>query len=109
MYSYTPVFAQLMQRLPLYQFRKCVARYNGDYRNRSFSCLDQFFCMAFAQLTYRESLRDIEICLNAMPTRLHRMGFRGRVARSTLAYANENRDWRIFADFAQILIRHARK
>ncbi len=109
MYSYTPVFAQLMQRLPLYEFRKCVARYKGDYRNRSFFCLDQFYCMAFAQLTYRESLRDITICLNAMPTRLHRMGFRGRISRSTLAYANENRDWRIFADFAQILIRHARK
>jgi transposase len=94
--------------LPLHEFRKCVRRYGGDYKVQSFSCLDQFLCLSFAQLTYRESLRDIEICLRPFSSRLYHSGFRGRISRSTLAYANETRDWRIYADFAQILIQHAR-
>ena len=98
------VFAQVMEFLPLPEFRACVARYQGEYKVRAFSCLDQFLCLAFAQLTYRESLRDIETCLRAMQPRLYHMGIRGRVARSTLADANETRDWRIYADFAQTLI-----
>ena len=102
------LFAQLMDFLPLPEFRRCVARYQGDYKVRGFSCLDQFFCLAFAQLTYRESLRDIETCLRAMQPKLYHMGIRGRVARSTLADANEQRDWRIYADFAQVLIGIAR-
>ena len=102
------VFSQLMDLLPLHEFRKCVRRYNGDYRIQRFSCLDQFLCMAFAQLTYRESLRDIEACLRSMPSRLYHMGIRGNISRSTLTYANETRDWRIYADFAQILIGVAR-
>ncbi len=85
-----------------------VARYDGDYRLRRFSCWDQFLCLAFAQFTYRESLRDIEACLRASPDKLYHMGIRGRVSRSTLADANEKHDWRIFADFAQILIQRAR-
>jgi hypothetical protein len=109
MFPCSPIFAQLMQRLPMYEFRKCVTRYKGDYRNRSFSSYDQFLCMAFAQLTCRESLRDIAVCLNSMPARLYHMGFRGNIARSTIAYANEHRDWRIFADFAQTLIQRARR
>jgi len=102
------VFAQIMDFLPLYEFRKCVSRYRGDYKIRSFSCLDQFLCMAFAQLTFRESLRDIESCLRSMSNRLYHMGIRGNVARNTLAHANETRDWRIYADFAQVLIHQAR-
>lgn len=98
------IFAQLMDFLPLRAFRKCVDRYNGNYRVRSFRCLDQFLCMAFAQLTYREGLRDIETCLRAIRPRLYHMGIRGKIARSTLADANETRDWRIYADFAQVLI-----
>lgn len=98
-----------MDFLPLEEFRKCVARYCGDCKVQSFSCLDQFLCRAFAQLTYRESLRDIESCLRSMRSKLYHMGFRGLVARSTLADANENRDWRIDADFAQGLIRIARE
>lgn len=98
------VFAQVMEFLPLPEFHACVARYQGEYKIRGFSCLDQFLCLAFAQLTYRESLRDIETCLRAMQPRLYHMGIRGRVARSTLADANETRDWRIYADFAQTLI-----
>jgi len=98
------VFAQVMECLPLPEFHACVARYQGEYKVRGFSCLDQFLCLAFAQLTYRESLRDIETCLRAMQPRLYHMGIRGRVARSTLADANETRDWRIYADFAQTLI-----
>ena len=98
------VFAQVMDFLPLREFRCCVARYQGEYKVRGFSCLDQFLCLAFAQLTYRESLRDIETCLRAMQPKLYHMGIRGRVARSTLADANERRDWRIYAEFAQILI-----
>jgi hypothetical protein len=102
------VFAQLMDHLPSYGFEKCVARYRGDAHYRGFSCRDQYLAMAFAQLTYRESLRDIEACLRAMSGKLYHMGFRGRVARSNLADANDAHDWRIYADFAQVLIRIAR-
>ena len=97
-----------MEHLPSYEFQKCVARYRGDSHDRGFACRDQFLSMAFAQLTYRESLRDIEACLRAMRAKLYHMGFRGRVARSTLADANDAHDWRIYADFAQVLIRIAR-
>jgi hypothetical protein len=97
-----------MDWLPRYDFAKCVGRYHGAYRVRRFSCLDQFLCMAFAQLTYRESLRDIETCLRALRPKLYPAGIRGPIARSTLADANETRDWRIYADFAQGLIRRAR-
>lgn len=103
------VFAQLLEHAPHTAFRRCVERYDGNHRVRSFTCWDQFLCMAFAQLTYRESLRDIEVCLNASPERLYHMGIRGTVSRSTLADANERRDWRIYADFAQVLIRDARR
>ena len=102
------VFSQILDHLPWYEFQKCVLRYHGDYQQKSFSCWDQFLCMAFAQLTYRESLRDIEACLRSMSGKLYHMGFRGKVARSTLADSNESRDWRIYADFAQVLIRIAR-
>ena len=102
------VFAQLMNFLPLTEFRRCVARYQGEYKVRGFSCLDQVLCLAFAQLTYRESLRDIETCLRAMQPKLYHMGIRGHVARSTLADANETRDGRIAADFAQVLIGRAK-
>lgn len=102
------VFSQLVAFLPDRGFRRCVARYNGDQRLRGFSCWDQFLCMAFAQFTYREGLRDIEACLRSTPDKLYHMGIRGRVSRSTLADANERHDWRIFADFAQILIARAR-
>ncbi len=102
------VFSPLMDFVPMYEFRKCVGRYRGNYRVRSFSCWNPFLCMAFAQLTYRESLRDIESCLNALPNKLYHMGFRGAITRSTLADANETRDWRIYADFAQALIPTAR-
>ena len=102
------VFAQLIDYLPSYEFQKCVARYRGDSHGRGFSCWDQYLAMAFAQLTYRESLRDIEACLRSMSGKLYHMGFRGRVARSTLADANESHDWRIYADFAQVLIGIAR-
>jgi len=108
MYTGQIVFAQLMDLLPLHEFRKCVQRHHGNYKVRGFSCLDQFLCMAFAQLTYRESLRDIESCLRAMKPRLYHMGIRGNISRSTLAYANETRDWRIYADFAHVLIGIAR-
>jgi transposase len=97
-----------MEHLPRYEFQKCVARYRGDYQQKSFSCWDQFLAMGFAQFTYRESLRDIEACLRSVGGKLYHMGFRGKVARSTLAEANESRDWRIFADFAQVLIAVAR-
>lgn len=93
------IFSQIMDFLPLHEFRKCVRRYRGDLKVKSFSCLDQFLCLAFAQLTYRESLRDIESCLRAMKSRLYHMGFRGRISRNTLAHANETRDWRIYVDF----------
>jgi Domain of unknown function (DUF4372)/Transposase DDE domain len=102
------VFSQLMDFLPLHRFRACVERYSGDYKVQSFTCLDQFLCLAFAQLTFRESLRDIEACLRAQQPKLYHMGFRGPVSRSNLAYANEHRDWRIFAEFAQVLIGMAR-
>lgn len=102
------LFAQLMAFLPRRDFDRCVRKYQGNYRTRRFSCLDQFLCMAFAQLTYRVSLRDIETCLRSLHAKLYHMGIRGRVARNTLAKANENRDWRIYADFAQILIAQAR-
>jgi hypothetical protein len=97
-----------MDFLPLHRFRSCVERYGGDYKVQSFTCLDQFLCLAFAQLTFRESLRDIEACLRAQQPKLYHMGFRGQVSRSNLAYANEHRDWRIFAEFAQVLIGIAR-
>jgi len=102
------VFSQLIGFLPDREFRRCVTRYEGDRQLRDFSCWDQYLTMAFAQLTYRESLRDIEACLRSMQGKLYHMGFHSRVARSTLADANESRDWRIFADFAQVLIRIAR-
>jgi len=103
------VFAQVTQHLPLTTFRRCVARYAGEHKVKSFSCLEQFLCMAFAQLTYRESLRDIEACLRAQAVKLYHMGIKSRVSRSTLADANEVRDWRIYADFAQSLIGVARR
>ena len=103
------VFSQIMDFLPLRDFRKCVKRYHGNYKVQKFSCMDQFLCMAFAQLTYRESLRDIEVCLRAVQPRLYHMGIRSRVSKSTLADANEKRDWRIYADFAQVLIHIARR
>jgi Domain of unknown function (DUF4372)/Transposase DDE domain len=102
------VFSQLISFLPDREFRRCVERYRGDVRLRGFSCWDQYLAMAFAQLTYRESLRDIEACLRSMQGKLYHLGFRGKVARSTLADANESHDWRIFADFAQVLIAIAR-
>jgi hypothetical protein len=103
------VFAQLLDFLPKRQFDTCVQRYGGNWHVRHFSCFDQFLCMAFAQLTGRESLRDIETCLRAMQPKLYHCGFRGAIARSTLAEANENRDWQIYADFALSLIRTARE
>jgi hypothetical protein len=108
MYTGKTVFSQLMDFLPMYEFRKCVDRYGGNYYTSSFSCMDQYFCMAFAQLTYRESLRDIEACLRSRKEKLYHLGIRGRVSRSTLAEANEKRDWRMYADFCQILISQAR-
>ena len=103
------IFSQIMDFLPKKKFDRCVDLYGGNRRMRSFSCFDQFLCMAFAQLTYRESLRDIECCLRAMQKKLYHIGIRGNVSRSTLADANENRDWRIYCDFAQILIQEARR
>jgi transposase len=103
------VFAQLMDFFPRREFQQCVDRYRGGYRLRQFSCRDQFLAMVYAQLTYRGSLRDVETCLHAMRDKLYHVGFRSKVARSTLARANEQRDWRIYHDFAQVLIRHARK
>jgi Transposase DDE domain/Domain of unknown function (DUF4372) len=102
------VFAQVMEHFPAYEFQKCVTRYDGDFRKRRFSCLDQFLCLGFAQLTYRESLRDIEACLRSVQGKLYHMDFRGRISRSTLADANESIDWRIYADFAQVMIATAR-
>src|SRR5580658_167711 len=109
MHSGQFVFAQLMEFLLRHEFNACVRRYRGDCRLRGFTCRDQFLCMAFAQLTFRESLRDIETCLRAMGTKLYHAGFRSRVSRSTLADANRVHDWRIYADFAQVLIRRARE
>ena len=102
------IFSQLMEFVPTYEFRQCVKRYRGNYKIKSFSCWDQFLCMAFAQLTYRESLRDIQACLRGNHQKLYHMGFRGKVSRNTLAHANQVRHWRIYADFAQILITQAR-
>lgn len=102
------IFSQLLDFLPVREFKKCVNRYQGSYKVRTFSCLDQFLCMAFAQLTGRSSLRDIEICLRSRQKQLYHVGIRGNVSSSTLSYANETRDWRIYADFAQILIDEAR-
>ncbi len=103
------IFAQVMDFLPWSEFHRCVERYRGDYKVQSFSCWDQFLCLAFAQLTGRESLRDIEACLRSQQPKLYHMGFRGRISRNTLAHANETRDWRIFADFARVLITTARE
>jgi len=98
------IFAQLMDHLPHKEFAVCMDRYRGERYVKRFSCMDQFLCMAFAQLAYRESLRDIECRLRAHPTKLYHMGIRGRASKSTLAHANEHRDWRIWADLAQVLI-----
>lgn len=103
------VFSQLMDLFPLTEFRHLVAQHAGEYKVQNFSCLDQFLSMAFAQLTYRESLRDIEVCLRSLQTRLYHAGFRSRVSRNTLANANERRDWRIYAGVAQVLIAQARR
>ena len=102
------VFSQLLEHVPHKEFQKCVTRYDGDSHGRGFSCWDQYLATAFAQLTYRESLRDIEACLRSIGGKVYPMGFRGKVARSTLADANEKHDWRIFGDFAQVLIGIAR-
>ncbi len=102
------VFSQLLDFLPKKQFDRCVRRYHGNHRTKTFSCFDQYLCMAFAQITYRQSLRDIETCLRAMQPKLYHCGIRGNVSRNTLANANEHRDWKIYADFAQILIGKAR-
>ena len=104
MYASKLVFSQVIDHLPIHTFRRCVVRYQGNRYVKSFSCLDQYLCMAFAQLTYRESLRAIEACLRAQKDKLYHMGIRGGVSKSTLADANEARDWRIYADFAQSLI-----
>ncbi len=109
MYAGKLVFAQVMEYAPWHTFRRLVAKYHGDFNVRSFSCLDQFLCMAFAQLTYRESLRDIEACLGAQPAKLYHLGIRGNISRSSLADANEGRDWRIYFEFAQALIGIARR
>ena len=103
------IFAQITEHLPLTTFRRCVARYGGEHKVKTFSCLDQYLCMAFAQLTYRESLRDIEVCLRAQANKLYHMGIKSGISRSTLADANEVRDWRIYADFAESLIGIARR
>lgn len=109
MYEGRIVFSQLLDFLPRKSFRTCVSRYNGNYRIRSLTCYEQFLCMAFAQLTYRDSLRDTVLCLRAMQNKLHHVGIQSKVARSTLADANEKRDWRIYCDFAQVPIAQARK
>lgn len=103
------IFTQLMDFIPTYEFNQCVKRYNGNYKIKNFTCWEQFLCMAFAQLTYRESLRDIQACLRSANKKLYHMGIRSKVSRNTLAHANKTRDWRIYADFAQILISEARK
>ena len=109
MYTGKLVFGQVMEHLPLHTFRRCVVRYGGHHKVKRFSCLDQYLCMAFAQLTYRESLRDIEACLRAQSSKLYHLGIRATVARNTLANANATRDWRIYCDFAQSLIAIARR
>jgi len=107
MYTGKIVFSQIMSYLPKYQFLKIVNKYNGDYKSKSFNCWQQFLCMCFAQLTYRESLRDIESCIDAIGSKRYHLGLKQRVPKSTLAYANETKDWRIYADFAQVLIQQA--
>jgi hypothetical protein len=109
MYQGRTVFSQVLDFLPMHKFRQCVNRYSGNKGVRTFTCFDQFMCMAFAQLTYRESLRDIECCLRAMKEKLYHMGIKGSISRSTLADANEKRDWRIYSDFALLLIDQARQ
>lgn len=109
MYTGKIILSQLTTYLPMHEFRRCVKRYQGNHRIRYFSCWDQFVCMFFAQLTYRESLRDIEACLRSAGHKLYHLGIRGKVSRSTLAKANEKRSWRIYADFAQVLINIARR
>jgi len=109
MHSGKLVFAQVMEFAPWHTFRRLVAKYKGNFNVRTFSCVDQFLCMAFAQLTYRESLRDVEACLRAQPTKLYHLGIHGKVSRSALADANESRDWRIYCEFAHALIRIARR
>ncbi len=108
MYQGKIIFSQIMSYLPKYEFNKCVSRYRGNHKVKSFTCWEQFLCMAFAQITYRESLREIVTCLHALNNKLYHMGFRSKVSKSTLADANEKRDWRIYADFAQLLIHQAR-
>jgi len=108
MLSGSTIFTQIMELLPWRRFQTCVSRYQGDYKVKTFTCAEHFRVMAFAQLTYRESLRDIETCLRVMGTRLYHMGIRSRVSRNNLSHANEKRDWRIYADFAQILINRAK-
>lgn len=103
------IFAQIMEFLPVYEFNKCVKRYKGNYKIKSFTCRNQLYTMAFAQLTYRESLRDIEACLRAFRSKLYHLGIRGLVSRNTLANANKQREWRIYADFANVLIIQARE
>jgi hypothetical protein len=109
MYAGKLVFSQLMELAPWHTFRRLVGKYQGDFNSRTFRCLDQFLCMAFAQLTYRKSLRDIEGCLQAQPSKLYHMGIRGNVTRTNLAHANETRDWRIYAEFAQTLMGRAQR
>ena len=109
MYTGRLIFSQIMDYLPIHTFRHCVQRYSGNHKIKSFKCIDQYFCMAFAQLTYRESLRDIEACLRAQRRKLYHMGIRSNVSRNTISNANKARDWRIYADFAQSLIYTARK
>ena len=109
MYAGRLVYSQLIDHLPMHTFRRCVQRYRGNHKVKSFTCLDQYLCMAFAQLTYRESLRDIEACLRSQYNKLYHMGIRGKISRNTLANANKIRDWRIYAEFAQSLISIARQ
>ena len=108
MNAISTVFSQIMNHLPLHDFRKCVRKYRGDYKIKNFSCLDQFLSLAFAQLTYRESLRDIEVCLRSQKNKLYHMGIRSKISRNTLANANNKRNWQLYADFAQVLIHIAR-
>lgn len=103
------IFSQLMEFIPTYEFNQCVKRYNGNYKIKNFTCWEQFLCMGFAQLTYRESLRDIQACMRASNKKLYHMGIRSRISRNTISNANQMRDWRIYADFAQVLIKEARK
>ena len=108
MHTGSTIFVQIMNLLPWRRFQTCVTRYQSDYKIKTFKCAEHFRVMAFAQLTYRESLRDIETCLRVMDSRLYHMGIKSRVSRNNLAHANETRDWRIYADFAQILINRAK-